>query len=277
MGRKIKRKTARQKLIKELDALWAEAVKKRDKYTCQYCGTTKDIQAAHIFPRSNMSVRWDLDNGIALCVKHHLFWAHRNPIEFIFFIERRLGREKLEELSERARFLKKYTLEELIALQDYLKKINEGGGEAVKMKGFKLAKVQEWQVRKIEEMRKQGKKYSEISFEVGISPEMVRYICNNIQNYKRSFAIKEEQSKTKVENSVAKGVAKGFVILKLEISSKDYLYFMKIKEEIESRLANVSEEYVFYKLLDVYKRYKEIEKENKKLRAKLQEYICAAR
>jgi len=124
-------------------------------------------------------------------------------------------------------------------------------------------KVQEWQVRKIEEMRKQGKKYSEISFEVGISPEMVRYICNK----------KEEQSKTKVENSVAKG----FVILKLEISSKDYLYFMKIKEEIESRLKNVSEEYVFYKLLDVYKRYKEIEKENKKLRAKLQEYICAAR
>ncbi len=123
-------------------------------------------------------------------------------------------------------------------------------------------KVQEWQVRKIEEMRKQGKKYSEISFEVGISPEMVRHICNNIRSYKQKFNLKEDKEEHKTEDSVARG----FKVIRLEISNKDYMYFLKIKEEIEKKLDSVSEEYVFYRLLEVYRKYKELEEENEKLR-----------
>jgi predicted restriction endonuclease len=44
---------------------WARAVKKRDGYRCQRCGTTHDLQAHHIRPG------YDLDAGITLCREHH--------------------------------------------------------------------------------------------------------------------------------------------------------------------------------------------------------------
>lgn len=131
-------------------------------------------------------------------------------------------------------------------------------------------KVQEWQVKKIEEMRKMGKRYSDISLEVGLSPEMVRYICNNIREYKRKLNLeeKEEHNAKKVEDSVAKG----FKVMRLELSYKDYMYFLKIKNEIEKKIGEVSEEYVFYRLLELYRNYTELEEENKKLKKILERY-----
>jgi|GEM_PF-2722361 len=131
-------------------------------------------------------------------------------------------------------------------------------------------KIQEWQVKKIEEMRKEGKGYREIAFEVDISPEMVRYICNNIRRYKKRFDLedKEDHNETKVEDSVARG----FKVIRLELSYKDYMYFLKIKNEIEKKLGEVSEEYVFYRLLELYRNYTELEEENKKLKKILERY-----
>lgn len=55
--------------------LWKEAVLERDKYTCIFCGTTKEvsrIEADHIKPFAYYpELRFAIDNGRALCQSCH--------------------------------------------------------------------------------------------------------------------------------------------------------------------------------------------------------------
>ena len=97
---------------KKLDDAWSEAVKVRDNYTCQYCGKQTTLNSHHIFSRSNKSTRWDIGNGITLCVSHHTFnskfSAHKTPTEFTYWLEERMGRYWVENLSFRAKQTAKY-------------------------------------------------------------------------------------------------------------------------------------------------------------------------
>ena len=55
---------------------WRQAVFKRDNYTCQHCGSKKNIQAHHIIPwaktRNEQELRYNVKNGITLCRSCHL-------------------------------------------------------------------------------------------------------------------------------------------------------------------------------------------------------------
>lgn len=81
-------------LRKEADAQWNIAVKERDKWTCQYCGCTdKQMNAHHLRGRGALQYRHELDNGICLCVRHHLggkgdtFSAEGTPLKFMRWLE----------------------------------------------------------------------------------------------------------------------------------------------------------------------------------------------
>lgn len=52
---------------------WSKAVKKRDNYTCQDCGQMGvELEACHIKPFASCpEIRFELDNGKALCVSCH--------------------------------------------------------------------------------------------------------------------------------------------------------------------------------------------------------------
>lgn len=78
------------------DALWAEAVKKKAGYVCEYCGAEKSLQAHHIISRVHWPIRYDLENGVCLCRYHHLFWAHREALEFLEWIKDKRDLEKLK-------------------------------------------------------------------------------------------------------------------------------------------------------------------------------------
>ena len=104
--KKPKRKTLRNKL----DKLCRLMVYERD--NCQRCGGHNYLQTAHIFSRSMLSVRWDLDNMLLLCASCH-FWAHKNPILFTEFVRNYLGEMKYENLKIKATMIKKFTVEEL--------------------------------------------------------------------------------------------------------------------------------------------------------------------
>lgn len=44
---------------------------------CRRCGTTQDLQAAHVMSRRYMATRWDRANIMALCRTHHyMFTEH---------------------------------------------------------------------------------------------------------------------------------------------------------------------------------------------------------
>jgi len=120
---KISQKTKKPK-NNYLDTLWSKAIKERAGYKCEYCGKEGRVNSHHIFSRSNHSVRWDLDNGICLCVSHHvfgLFSAHKSPLEFADWIRERRGDEWYQKLRMKSKQIKKWSDEDKINRIKYLK------------------------------------------------------------------------------------------------------------------------------------------------------------
>ena len=123
---KKKKKSNRKTLRKQLDKIWAEVVKKRANNICEYktCKKTTYLNTHHIFSRSNLSVRWNLGNGICLCSGHHTLTndsAHKNPIEFIEWLKQKRGEKWYNELRLEANQVKKWTDVELESLLEALK------------------------------------------------------------------------------------------------------------------------------------------------------------
>lgn len=76
--------------ISKLDRLWSELVKLRARGRCEVCAKTEGLNSHHIFSRSNFATRWDEENGVCLCVAHHVFGnfsAHKSPIEFVEWLK----------------------------------------------------------------------------------------------------------------------------------------------------------------------------------------------
>jgi len=69
------------------DELWKQTVKKHAGFKCEKCGKTEYLQAHHIIPRTNYALRFDLENGVALCRKCHIYWAHKDAIGFMEWIK----------------------------------------------------------------------------------------------------------------------------------------------------------------------------------------------
>ena len=90
----------RRKQIKKLDKLWS--LKIRSKGACEICSKGEGLAAHHIHPRTKYNTRFDLENGICLCYRHHIHFAHKDVIEFSEFIKERLGQKKYDDLRIRA-------------------------------------------------------------------------------------------------------------------------------------------------------------------------------
>ena len=56
--------------------LWAEAVKNRDNNKCVICRATKIVCAHHLIPWELEPFRYDVNNGISLCPKHHTRYSY---------------------------------------------------------------------------------------------------------------------------------------------------------------------------------------------------------
>lgn len=75
----------RKQLVKILDSLSKEAVRRRDGNTCQHCskwveGSGRHV--SHVIPVSaGNRLRWDIDNMKILCYHCHINWWHKNPME----------------------------------------------------------------------------------------------------------------------------------------------------------------------------------------------------
>ncbi len=79
-------KSELKKLEEKADNLWSKAVKINYWSCCQHCWTIENLNSHHIFTRSRNSTKWDIENGICLCSKHHTFSqdfsAHKTPAKF---------------------------------------------------------------------------------------------------------------------------------------------------------------------------------------------------
>ena len=93
---------------KKIDIEFSKWIRARDG-KCLKCGTKENNQCAHIFSRTARSVRWDELNALTLCYKCHLFWAHKNPIEFTEFVRSHLGEKNFALLKRRYYHPKQWT------------------------------------------------------------------------------------------------------------------------------------------------------------------------
>jgi len=79
------------KLTKE-DKEWAYRVKERDLFKCVICGNPERLNAHHIIVRENNETKFDIENGLSLCPKHHFFCrkisAHNNPLGLFLWLEK---------------------------------------------------------------------------------------------------------------------------------------------------------------------------------------------
>lgn len=91
--------------ITKLDKLVSEIVRNRAKGHCQRCGATKDfvqLQTAHCWGRRKRSVRWDLENCLALCWPCHRAIDGEIPGAKEELFIRYLGKKGYTELGQRA-------------------------------------------------------------------------------------------------------------------------------------------------------------------------------
>jgi non-ribosomal peptide synthetase component E (peptide arylation enzyme) len=75
---------------KEAEKQWSLTIRKRDNFSCVICGNAFKPNAHHIIPREHKQYKYELDNGISLCTKHHKYSrvisAHNNPIAFFLWL-----------------------------------------------------------------------------------------------------------------------------------------------------------------------------------------------
>ena len=121
----------RKGLDGKLDIAWSRLVKLRANMKCEIpnCKHKPTLNSHHIFSRKNASTRWDVENGMCLCIGHHTMSskksAHGNPIWFTYFLEEYKGSDWIDALSFKAHSTKKWSKFEkeelLIELQNEIK------------------------------------------------------------------------------------------------------------------------------------------------------------
>lgn len=114
----VKKTTAQiiKKLKGILDKLWSLAV--RDVGYCEKCGKTGSLQAHHIYSRTRLATRWDLNNGLCLCPNCHLFrGAHATQYDlqraYHHWLVGYKGSEFLENLEQKSNTTYKPTISDL--------------------------------------------------------------------------------------------------------------------------------------------------------------------
>jgi hypothetical protein len=67
---------------------WSKKIKERDEYRCVICGSTKKLNSHHILSKfSYKEYSLKLDNGVTLCVVHHIWGKYAVHTNSIFFAE----------------------------------------------------------------------------------------------------------------------------------------------------------------------------------------------
>jgi hypothetical protein len=87
--KRIKPSTLRRKCLQ----LWSYIVRALAEFKCEFCGSTKFLQAHHIIGKRYKPTMFAIWNGICLCARCHKwgigYSAHENPIVIAEFIKER--------------------------------------------------------------------------------------------------------------------------------------------------------------------------------------------
>ena len=98
--------------LRKTDILFSKYIRKRDKFTCQRCGTVypdggRGLHCSHYWGRGRENTRFDPDNCVALCFGCHHIWGGDGREEYKEFMINRLGQKAYDLLDVRAHMYKK--------------------------------------------------------------------------------------------------------------------------------------------------------------------------
>lgn len=101
------RKVSKTALRNKADRLFSLFI--RSKGRCEWCGSTQNLQTAHIITRSCIKLRFEEKNVFCLCAGCH-FKAHQHPLEFAEFVKKVKGSETYKWLIRESNELKPITI-----------------------------------------------------------------------------------------------------------------------------------------------------------------------
>lgn len=111
-------------MLKETQVTFNAYIRARDfKKKCCSCEVilTGKFDAGHFYSTKHKAVTFDERNVNGQCVTCNQF-LHGNLLEYRTRLEKRIGKENLEDLQKKSLEVKKYTKEELTEIKDYYKK-----------------------------------------------------------------------------------------------------------------------------------------------------------
>lgn len=111
---------------KRLNTLWSKITHEQYGHACSVCGLRYGLAAHHFFgKKAYPAVKWDIDNGVLLCVGCHIMKVHRKGQTEIArdALIGRIGQERFDELKKRANQINRYRMADLIALENDLTQI----------------------------------------------------------------------------------------------------------------------------------------------------------
>lgn len=92
----------------EIYKLLRELVRLRDGGACLRCGRTEQIQLSHIYPKgTHRKMELEPENLKFLCLKCHLFFWHKSPVEAWEWLEKTVDRGRLNRLKLQANTINK--------------------------------------------------------------------------------------------------------------------------------------------------------------------------
>ena len=107
----LKKKKSARYTRKKADILFSQIVRKRG--YCEKCGSTYNLNCAHIISRRYTATRFREDNCFCLCHPCHFYFTY-HPLEFEEFVISKIGEAKYQQLKVMARQITKVDYKELI-------------------------------------------------------------------------------------------------------------------------------------------------------------------
>lgn len=77
-------------LRRKADRLFSLYVRRNQK--CEVCETNKHLQTAHVNSRGIICIRYDEDNVLCLCGRHHIYYTYR-PLHFAELVKKIKGKK----------------------------------------------------------------------------------------------------------------------------------------------------------------------------------------
>lgn len=95
---------------------------------CQRCGSVNMLQHAHIIPRTNFTLRYSILNGLCLCYGCHIMFAHKDPLQFVEWLDTTFP-DRMSYLRDRRNVITKRTIDDI---KEIIKNIKERNLHALK-------------------------------------------------------------------------------------------------------------------------------------------------